>query len=194
MFAFHQRLVLLSKTFLTMIFVSSFQFANSQDYNWAPDFPVGSSIIEISAQDQNGAVQTFKDLVGEKGMLFMLSRSFDWWPFCKDQLVQLAKISDQFKDVGVNIAAMTYDSVEMLKSVEEDEGIEFTLLKDTDISHVNALGILNEDYEPGSRAYGVPHPGIFIITPDGVIRAKFADEGFRARPDFDNVLAAAATR
>lgn len=192
MFAFHQRLVLLSKTFLTMIFVSSFQFANSQDYNWAPDFPVGSSIIEISAQDQNGAVQTFKDLVGEKGMLFMLSRSFDWWPFCKDQLVQLAKISDQFKDVGVNIAAMTYDSVEMLKSVEEDEGIEFTLLKDTDISHVNALGILNEDYEPGSRAYGVPHPGIFIITPDGVIRAKFAEEGFRARPDFDNVLEAAA--
>ena len=175
-----------------MIFVSSFQFANSQDYNWAPDFPVGSSIIEISAQDQNGAVQTFKDLVGEKGMLFMLSRSFDWWPFCKDQLVQLAKISDQFKDVGVNIAAMTYDSVEMLKSVEEDEGIEFTLLKDTDISHVNALGILNEDYEPGSRAYGVPHPGIFIITPDGVIRAKFAEEGFRARPDFDNVLEAAA--
>ncbi len=78
MFAFHQRLVLLSKTFLTMIFVSSFQFANSQDYNWAPDFPVGSSIIEISAQDQNGAVQNFKDLVGEKGMLFMLSRSFDW--------------------------------------------------------------------------------------------------------------------
>ena len=192
MFAFHQRLVLLSKTFLTMIFVSSFQFANSQDYNWAPDFPVGSSIIEISAQDQNGAVQTFKDLVGEKGMLFMLSRSFDWWPFCKDQLVQLAKISDQFKDVGVNIAAMTYDSVEMLKSVEEDEGIEFTLLKDTDISHVNALGILNEDYEPGSRAYGVPHPGIFIITPDGVIRAKFAEEGFRDRPDFDNVLEAAA--
>ena len=192
MFAFHQRLVLLSKTFLTMIFVSSFQFANSQDYDWAPDFPVGSSIIEISAQDQNGAVQTFKDLVGEKGMLFMLSRSFDWWPFCKDQLVQLAKISDQFKDVGVNIAAMTYDSVEMLKSVEEDEGIEFTLLKDTDISHVNALGILNEDYEPGSRAYGVPHPGIFIITADGVISAKFAEEGFRARPDFDNVLEAAA--
>ncbi len=192
MFAFHQRLVLLSKTFLTMIFVSSFQFANSQDYNWAPDFPVGSSIIEISAQDQNGAVQTFKDLVGEKGMLFMLSRSFDWWPFCKDQLVQLAKISDQFKDVGVSIAAMTYDSVEMLKSVQEDEGIEFTLLKDSDISHVNALGILNEDYEPGSRAYGVPHPGIFIVTPDGVIRAKFAEEGFRARPDFDNVLEAAA--
>ena len=80
--------------------------------------------------------------------------------------MQLTEISAQFEDMGVNITAMTYDSVEMLKSVEEDEGIEFTLLRDADITHVNALGILNEDYEPGSRAYGVPHPGIFIITPD----------------------------
>jgi peroxiredoxin len=57
---------------------------------------------------------------------------------------------------------------------------------------VNALGILNEDYEPSSRAYGVPHPGIFLLDPNGVIRAKFAEEGYRARPDFDSVLEAAA--
>jgi peroxiredoxin len=106
--------------------------------------------------------------------------------------VQLIDVGDQFEAMGVNIAAMTYDSVEMLKSVEEDQGIEFSLLRDADITHVNALGILNEDYEPDSRAYGVPHPGIFLITPDGVIRHKFAEEGYRIRPDFDNVLEAAA--
>ena len=78
MLSFRQRIVLLSKIFLALIFANVFQFANSQDYVWAPEFPVGSSFIEISAHDQNGAVQTFKDLVGEKGMLFMLSRSFDW--------------------------------------------------------------------------------------------------------------------
>lgn len=50
----------------------------AQDYVWAPDFPVGSEIIEISAQDQNGTVRSFDDLKGEKGLLFMLSRSFDW--------------------------------------------------------------------------------------------------------------------
>ena len=106
--------------------------------------------------------------------------------------MQLIDVGDQFEAMGVNIAAMTYDSVEMLKSVEEDQGIEFSLLRDADITHVNALGILNEDYEPDSRAYGVPHPGIFLITPDGVIRHKFAEEGYRIRPDFDNVLEAAA--
>ena len=106
--------------------------------------------------------------------------------------MQLVEVSDQLKTMGVNIAAMTYDSVEILKSVEEDEGISFSLLRDAGITHVNALGILNEDYEPDSRAYGVPHPGIFLITPDGVIRHKFSEEGYRIRPDLGNVLEAAA--
>jgi len=106
--------------------------------------------------------------------------------------VQLTEISDQFEALGVSVVAMTYDSVEMLKSVEEDQELNFTLLRDEDITHVNALGILNEDYEPDSRAYGVPHPGIFLISPDGVIRAKFAEEGYRTRPDFDFVIEAAS--
>jgi len=33
--------------------------------------------------------------------------------------VQLIEISDQFEAMGLNVAAMTYDSVEMLKTVEE---------------------------------------------------------------------------
>ncbi len=106
--------------------------------------------------------------------------------------MQLIDITDQFEAMGISVVAMTYDSVEMLKSVEEDMGVEFTMLRDADIKHVNALGILNTDYEPDSRAYGVPHPGIFLIDPDGVIRAKFAEEGYRTRPDFDYVLEAAA--
>lgn len=52
--------------------------ALAQDFVWAPDFPVGSTLPEISAQDQDGVVRTFDELVGENGMLFMLSRSFDW--------------------------------------------------------------------------------------------------------------------
>ncbi len=78
MHLFRQRIVLLGKSLLVLVLLSTFQFSNAQDYVWAPNFPVGSSIIDISAQDQNGTVQTFEDLIGEKGLLFMLSRSFDW--------------------------------------------------------------------------------------------------------------------
>ena len=72
------RFGLSGKSLLTLILASLFQLSIAQDYDWAPDFPVGATIPEISALDQNGALRSFNDLKGEKGMLFMLSRSFDW--------------------------------------------------------------------------------------------------------------------
>ena len=107
--------------------------------------------------------------------------------------MQLTDIAEQFEVIGVSVVAMTFDSIETLQEVSEDEGIRFTLLRDEDITHVNRLGILNDtDYEPGERAYGVPYPGIFLISSDGIIRAKFAEESYRDRPDFSDILAAAA--
>ena len=52
--------------------------ASAQEFVWAPDFPVGAELPPISAEDQNGELRDFADLVGDNGMLFMLSRSFDW--------------------------------------------------------------------------------------------------------------------
>ena len=72
------RVTVMSRFLLTLMLLGSFQVSIAQDFVWAPDFPVGASIPEISAQDQDGNVQSFDDLKGEKGMLFMMSRSFDW--------------------------------------------------------------------------------------------------------------------
>ena len=72
------RVTVMSKFLLALLLLGSFQISTAQEFVWAPDFPVGASVPEISAQDQDGIVQSFDDLKGEKGMLFMMSRSFDW--------------------------------------------------------------------------------------------------------------------
>ncbi len=74
----YSRIGSLSRSLLAVILLGAFQVSMAQDFVWAPDFPVGESIPEISAQDQDGKLRTFDDLKGEKGLLFMLSRSFDW--------------------------------------------------------------------------------------------------------------------
>lgn len=66
------------KALLAVLLLCTTPAALAQDFVWAPNFPVGAAIPEISAQDQDGNVKTFADLVGEKGMLFMMNRSFDW--------------------------------------------------------------------------------------------------------------------
>lgn len=54
------------------------QLAVAQDFIWAPDFPEGSSLPVLEAPDQDGNVQTLETLSGEKGIVLMFSRSFDW--------------------------------------------------------------------------------------------------------------------
>ena len=72
------RIGIVSRFLLNLILLGSFQVSIAQDFVWAPDLPIGASIPEISAQDQDGKVQSFDSLKGEKGMLLMMSRSFDW--------------------------------------------------------------------------------------------------------------------
>ncbi|MDO9477561.1 MAG: peroxiredoxin family protein [Pseudohongiella sp.] len=167
--------------------------AHAQEWVWAPDFEVGDTIPAIAAPDQNGDVKTLSDLAGEKGLVLVLSRSFDWCPYCIAQLQKLVDVAPQFAELGVTVAAMTYDSQDILKAAEEDYSVNFPLLQDIDVKHVTALGILNEQYEPGQRAYGIPEPGIFLLSPDGTIRFKFADQDYRMRPDFSLVLQAATS-
>ena len=104
--------------------------------------------------------------------------------------MQLTEISDQIEAMGINVAAVTYDSVQTLKTVQEDQDIQFPLLHDEEVSLVNAFGVRNLDYEPGHRIYGIPYPGIFLIDPDGVIKAKFAEERYQDRPPFEDILQA----
>ena len=43
----------------------------------------------------------------------------------------------------------------------------------------------------GDSAYGVPHPGVFIVDANGTIVGKVFVEGYERRVDADGVLAAA---
>jgi peroxiredoxin len=104
-------------------------------------------------------------------------------------LVQLAQWQEKFAELGVNVAAMTYDSQDILAGFHSSENLNYPLLQDQEAKHVLALGILNEDYAPGHRAYGIPHPGIIFIGADGTVKAKYAVPGYRRRPPFDMLYA-----
>ena len=84
----------------------------------------------------------------------------------------------------MNIAAMTYDSLEVLKAFHESEELGYPLLRDVDARHVNGFGIPDEDL-----GQGIPRPGMFWLAPDGSISAKFAVPGYRTRPPLAEVLA-----
>lgn len=164
---------------------------HAEEFIWAPAVNVGSPLPQFTALDQNGTPHSFKDLHGQKGLILVMSRSFDWCPYCIRQLQQLVDAQEDFAALGLNITTMTYDSVRTLKEAEAEYESTFPLLHDEDSAYIKTLGILNTQYEPGHRAYGIPYPGIFLIDQHGIVRAKLAEEDYRVRPDLSLVLEAA---
>jgi cytochrome oxidase Cu insertion factor (SCO1/SenC/PrrC family) len=49
----------------------------------------GQKIADFGLQDQNGKVWTRDALMGPNGLMLVFSRSADWCPYCKTQLVEL---------------------------------------------------------------------------------------------------------
>tara|TARA_R100001377_G_scaffold74604_1_gene50896 strand:+ start:1020 stop:1610 length:591 start_codon:yes stop_codon:yes gene_type:complete len=183
-----------SRALLIGLFVFALASAASaadEAFVWAPTLDVGSQLPAVNAVDQDGKEHSLAQLSGENGLILVMSRSFDWCPFCIRQLQQLVEAEAQFNAIGFNVATMTYDSVATLKEAEAEYETTFPLLYDEDSAHIKAMGILNLQYEPGNRAYGIPYPGIFVLDNEGVIRAKLAEEDYRIRPDFSLVLEAA---
>lgn len=97
---------------------------------------------------------------------------------------------ERYADLGLGVAAITYDAPEVLAEFAEEEQLGYPLLSDVEAQSVIALGILNEDYEPGHRAYGIPHPGILLVDANGTVLLKRAVPNYRERPPFEELFEA----
>ncbi|MFT4614205.1 MAG: peroxiredoxin [Bacteroidia bacterium] len=107
------------------------------------------------------------------------------------QFVQLQNHLTDFTKAGIGVVALTYDAPELQQAFIDKNGIAYPFLSDVDAATVKALGILNEDHEPGDGAYGVPHPGVFIVNPDLEIVGKIFVDGYQKRVTAESVLASA---
>jgi len=162
---------------LTVAFLGGSMF--SQSTLQVPGIQVGEKIPSIAAPDQFGHPQTFESLRGKHGLLLLFSRSADWCPYCKRHLVQLQQAKAEYEAKGVHVASITYDSEGILKSFADRKGITYPMLSDTDSRIIRAFGILNP--EGKGFAAGIPYPGIYYISPDGVVQKRFFESQYSDR-------------
>jgi hypothetical protein len=96
--------------------------------------------------------------------------------------VELESQIENFTKRGLGVAALSYDSIEVLKDFSTRKGITFPLLSDPDSKIISAFGLLNEiDYPKGNMAHGVPFPGTFVADETGLIRTKLFEKEYQER-------------
>ncbi len=146
---------------------------------------VGATAPAISLQDQNGKTQDLQSLSGPNGLLLLFFRSADWCPFCKGELIDLEAAQKSFAAKGVRVAAVSYDSTAILADFAKRRNITFPLLSDSLSALIDAFGIRNREAD-GMQA-GIPYPGFYLVTPQGVIQQRFFEAGYVNRLTPNNV-------
>ncbi len=96
--------------------------------------------------------------------------------------MELESQLEGFRKRGLGVAALSYDSLAILKDFATRKRISFPLLSDPDSKVIRAFGIQNEaDYAPGNLAHGVPYPGTFVTDAKGVVRARYFERTYAER-------------
>lgn len=141
----------------------------------------------ITATNTDGSALDLSAVAGSKGTIVSFVRSADWCPFCKRQLIELNAESENILESGWQIVGLSYDTPEKLDTFSGKSNISFPLVSDTGSETIKAFGLLNEEVNEESRAYGIPHPALVFIDTNGVVKAVLREEGYRDRPSIDAV-------
>lgn len=100
--------------------------------------------------------------------------------------MQLQSAKDRFEKQGIKLAAISYDSVEILKSFADRRGITYPLLADPDSKIISSYRVLNPDAK--GMQHGMALPGYFFIGTDGVIREKYFETKYTDRYTANNLI------
>jgi hypothetical protein len=82
---------------------------------------------------------------------------------------------------GVHIAAVSYDSQEILAAFAQRHSIGYPLLSDKGSETIRKFGIFNSNMAPDLRAYGVPHPVEYLVSADGTVVKKYFVPNYQHR-------------
>ena len=138
-------------------------------------------------------------LKGERGMTIFFVRSFDWCPYCQKQTIDVNGRAAEFRERGMTPIFISYDTPVIQKNFYDRYKFTMPILSDEENDVINAFDVLNADsISERSPIYGYPHPIVFLISPDGIIRDKLYIENedspigssYKDRPEVDVILAA----
>jgi hypothetical protein len=95
--------------------------------------------------------------------------------------VELQGRVEELQRQGLGLVAISYDAPETLKAFSAARGITFPLVSDPGSAIIRRYGLLNTTVQPGTRSYGIPFPGTFIVDAAGVVRSRHFEEAYQER-------------
>ncbi len=167
---------------------------------------VGDTIPDVGLLTEDNAAVSLREIVKEKPAVLIFYRG-GWCPYCNRHLGALAEIEPKVLAAGYQILAISPDQPAKLKATPDREKLGYRLLSDRKAEAARALGIAFEvpaelvakyknDYKidleaaSGETHHLLPHPAVFVVGRDGVIRFAHVNPDYKVRLTPEEILAA----
>ena len=139
----------------------------------------GTKAPDFELPDQNGKVHKLSDYKGMKVILYFYPK--DNTPGCTKQACGFGERYPQFKEKGAVILGVSKDSVASHKKFEDNYGLPFTLLSDSDLEVIKAYEVWVEKKQYGRSFMGVSR-STYLIDENGIIEKVVAKANARENP------------
>lgn len=127
---------------------------------------IGTKAPDFTLPDQNGKNHSLSDYKGRKVILYFYPK--DNTSGCAKQACGFADLYPQFIEKGAVVLGVSRDSVSSHKKFEQNYGLPFTLLSDTDRVVTETYGAWGEKKNYGKVTMGVVRT-TYLIDENGVI-------------------------
>jgi peroxiredoxin len=180
--------VLSAMTYLTLMAVMIFPNTVYGQYRADANaiLMLGNKIPSLSGTDQFGEERNFENLKGPNGLVILFFRSADWCPYCKGQLLSLQRATAHFKEKGIGLVGVSYDSQDILKFFTERHAITYPLISDPQSEIIQRFGVLNTAATGMNK--GMSYPGFVYVNPEGRVQQTYFEEDIRTRFTGNNLL------
>ncbi len=173
----------------------------------------GDSLPDVALGTADGSTLDLHEAVSEQPAVIAFYRG-GWCPYCSKHLAELGRVEAQLRELGYQILAVSPDrpvkmreSLQQLADVSPEEMPAYTLLSDSQMEAAKAFGIAFEvepDVVRQYAEYGIdlveasgenhqmlPHPAIFVVSSDKVIRFAHVDPDYKTRLTGEAIVEAA---
>lgn len=127
---------------------------------------IGTKAPDFTLPDQNGKMHSLSDYRGKKVILYFYPK--DNTSGCTKQACGFAELYPQFNEKGAVVLGVSRDTVASHKKFEQNYGLPFTLLSDTERSVIEPYGAWQEKKNYGKVSMGIVR-STYLIDEDGII-------------------------
>jgi peroxiredoxin len=165
----------------------------------------GEAMPPFILPDEHGRMISLEDLLKHGPMAICFHRGH-WCPFCKMNMLALAKAHREIEGVAGHLVAITPERWRYSSALKQQAGADFPVLTDMDNGYALSLNIavwLGPEMEgliagrghalplyQGNKSWVVPIPATFVVGSDGVIVARYLDPDYRQRMSVEDLAAA----